>query len=51
MDVVRHGALSRFGEHWPPGQRWPELAPMYAAAFGSAASVIGPPEDWKASED
>ena len=38
-------------EHWPLGQRWPELAPMYAAAFGPAASAIGPPEDWKAPDD
>lgn len=37
-------------ERWPLGQRWPELAPMYEAAFGPDASTIGPPEEWRAPE-
>jgi len=37
-------------EPWPLGERWPELAPVYAAAFGPEAATVGPPEDWKAPE-
>jgi uncharacterized protein YndB with AHSA1/START domain len=33
-------------ERWPLGERWGELAPVYAAAFGPAAAAIGPPEGW-----
>ncbi|HTJ69311.1 MAG TPA: SRPBCC domain-containing protein [Actinospica sp.] len=32
-------------ELWPLGERWAELVPMYQAAFGPAASTIGPPEE------
>jgi hypothetical protein len=38
-------------ERWPLGQRWPELAPMYAAAFGDEASAIGPPQAWSAPDE
>jgi uncharacterized protein YndB with AHSA1/START domain len=38
-------------EPWPLGQRWDELGPVYAAAFGPAAAAIGPPEGWNGSED
>ncbi|HEX4789046.1 MAG TPA: SRPBCC domain-containing protein [Actinospica sp.] len=38
-------------EPWPLGQRWAELAPMYAAAFGPGAAAIGPPEAWTAPEN
>jgi len=37
-------------ERWPLGQRWPELAPVYAAAFGPAAATVGPPEAGSAAE-
>jgi uncharacterized protein YndB with AHSA1/START domain len=37
-------------EQWPLGQRWAELAPNYAAAFGPQASTIGPPEGWETPE-
>jgi uncharacterized protein YndB with AHSA1/START domain len=36
---------------WPLGERWGELAPVYAAAFGPAAATIGPPEGWSTPED
>ena len=37
-------------EPWPLGERWAELAPVYADAFGPEASTLGPPEEWTAPE-
>jgi uncharacterized protein YndB with AHSA1/START domain len=36
------------GRGWPLGQHWRELAPAYVAAFGPAASTLGPPDGWQA---
>jgi uncharacterized protein YndB with AHSA1/START domain len=38
-------------EPWPLGQRWPELGPVYAAAFGPSACTFGPPAGWNLPEE
>ena len=38
-------------EPWPLGERWAELAPVYAAAFGPEAATVGPPEEWAAPDE
>ena len=47
-----HECLDRLVAHldgeqapWAPGERWGQVHPGYVAAFGPAASSIGPPTD------
>jgi uncharacterized protein YndB with AHSA1/START domain len=47
LDKLEH-SLDGTEPTWDDGERWKELNPQYAAAFGPEAATIGPPAEWEA---